>query len=104
MRGNVATSVITSVVTYFGLLALHVPAALLLAVLAGLFDFVPVVGVILSIVPAVVLALTVSPAAAVGVVALYLAYNAAENYYIAPKVYGRAMELSSLAVLAAFAD
>ena len=51
--GNVATSIFASVVVFVALTLLHVPAALLLAVLAGVFDFVPVLGFICSALPAV---------------------------------------------------
>jgi predicted PurR-regulated permease PerM len=103
VRGNVVTSVIAGVATYIAMHLLHVPAALLLGVLAGILDFVPVLGVILSTVPAVLLALTVSMWAAVGVVIFHGAYNMVENYYIAPKVYGRELRMSSLAIITAFA-
>ena len=103
VRGNVATSVIATIFTYVVLLLLKVPAALLLALLAGILNFIPVVGMILSIVPAFLLALTISLPTALAVAGIYLGYNAIENYYIQPRVYGHAMRLSSLAVLAAFA-
>jgi len=103
VRGNIITSVIATVFTYAVLELLKVPGALLLALLAGILNFIPVIGMILSILPAFLLALTVSTTTALLVVAIYLAYNAVENYYIQPRVYGRAMRLSSLAVLAAFA-
>jgi predicted PurR-regulated permease PerM len=83
--------------------ASHVPGALLLALLAGLFDFVPVLGFICSSVPAVLLALTVSPVVGLAVAALYVAYHLIENYYIGPKVYGDRLRLSNLAVILAFA-
>jgi predicted PurR-regulated permease PerM len=103
VRGNVATSALAAVVTYVVLAALKVPAALLLAILAGVCDFIPVLGIIISTIPAVLLALTVSMWTGVAVALFNLFYNALENYYIAPKVYGRALQLSSLAVIAAFA-
>jgi predicted PurR-regulated permease PerM len=82
---------------------LKVPAALLLAALAGICDFVPVLGFIVSAVPAVLLALTVSVTTALIVGAIYVAYHAVENYLIAPHVYGDRLRLSNLAVLLAFA-
>jgi predicted PurR-regulated permease PerM len=91
------------VFVYVSLSLLHVPGALLLAVLAGIFDFVPVLGFICSSVPAVLLALTVSPFVALIVAALYVAYHMIENYYIGPKVYGERLRLSNLAVILAFA-
>jgi predicted PurR-regulated permease PerM len=102
MRGTIATSVLASIVTFAVLVSLQVPAALLLAILAGILNFIPVIGIALSLVPAFLLALTVSPTVALGVAAFYLVYNSIEGYYIQPKVYGHAMQLSGLAVLAAF--
>jgi predicted PurR-regulated permease PerM len=101
--GNVATSVFATLFTLFWLSILHVPAALLLALLAGIFDFVPVLGFICSALPAVVLALTVSPIVGLVVAGLYVAYHLIENYYIGPVVYGGRLRLSNLAVILAFA-
>jgi predicted PurR-regulated permease PerM len=101
--GNVATSVFATIFVYVLLTLLKVPAALLLAILAGLFDFIPVLGFICSSVPAVLLALSVSPAVALTVASLYVAYHLIENYYIGPKVYGDRLKLSGLAVILAFA-
>ncbi len=78
---------------------LHVPMAILLAVLAGVLDVVPVVGISISLVLASLLALTVSPTTAVVVLALYGVYHGLENYFIIPKVYGKKLRLSTLAVL-----
>ena len=103
VAGNVATSIFAGSTVLIVLTILHVPAALLLALLAGVCDFVPVLGFIVSALPAVLLALTVSSATAVAVAVAYVGYHMAENYYIGPKVYGGRLRLSSLAVLLAFA-
>jgi predicted PurR-regulated permease PerM len=103
VAGNVATSIFAAVCVFVALTILHVPAALLLAILAGVCDFVPVLGFIVSAVPAVALAMTVSLTIAVIVAAVYVGYHLAENYLIGPKVYGGQLRLSNLAVLLAFA-
>ena len=103
VTGNVATSAFAVIFVFVSLTLLKVPAALLLAVLAGVFDFVPVLGFICSSVPAVVLALTVSPGVALIVAGLYVGYHLIENYYIGPKVFGGRLRLSHLAVILAFA-
>ncbi|HSQ05127.1 MAG TPA: AI-2E family transporter [Burkholderiales bacterium] len=103
VAGNVATSVFAFVFVLVVLTVLHVPGALLLAILAGLFDFVPVLGFIGSAFPAVLLALTVSTPVALIVLALYAGYHLLENYYIGPRVYGDRLRLSNLAVIVAFA-
>jgi putative heme transporter len=102
VAGNLITSIICTVCTVVVLWALGVPAALLLAVLAGLSDFVPVIGFIVSAIPAVVLALTVSPQTALLVVGFYIAYNAVESYILSPWAYGSRMRLSDVAVVMAF--
>jgi len=101
--GNVATSVFALLFVLVSLSVLHVPAALLLAVLAGLCDFVPVLGFIASAIPAIVLALAVSQVVALTVVALYVGYHTLENYLIAPWIYGDRLRLSNVAVVLAFA-
>jgi putative heme transporter len=101
--GNVATSAFAAVVVFVALSLLHVPAALLLAVLAGVCDFVPVLGFVVSSVPAILLALTVSTGTGIAAAAVYLGYHLAENYVIGPLVYGGQLRLSNLAVLLAFA-
>jgi predicted PurR-regulated permease PerM len=100
---NVITSVFAALVVGVALSLLHVPGALLLALIAGLFDFVPVVGFILSSIFAVIMALSVSPGTAIAVLALYGAYHFVENYVIAPWAYGDRLKLSNLAVILAFA-
>jgi len=99
MAGQLITSVICSVYSFVGLTILHVPDALLLAVLAGICDILPIIGFFISVIPAVLLAMTVSPTTALIVLLIYVAYHAIENYFIVPKVYGNKLRLSTLTVL-----
>lgn len=101
--GNVATSLFAMVVVFVALTLLRVPASLLLAVLAGIFDFVPVLGFICSAAPAILLALARGPVVALAVAAVYGGYHLVENYYVGPKVYGDRLRMSNLAVIVAFA-
>jgi predicted PurR-regulated permease PerM len=101
VQGQILTSVLCAVFTYAALRVLDVPAALPLALLAGVTDVIPVLGMIISIVPAVLLGLTVSPLTAGAVLVFYLLYNALETYVILPRVYGKRLRLSTLAVLLA---
>jgi predicted PurR-regulated permease PerM len=101
--GNVTTSVCAGAYFYGWLALLHVPAALLLALLAFVADFIPVVGFVLSCLPAMAMAATQSATVALAMIPIYAAYHAIENYLIAPRVYGNRLRLSNLAVLLAFA-
>jgi len=103
VRGNVITASICAVYVFVVLTAMSVPQALLLAVIAFVFDFVPVLGTIVMTGPAALVALMVSPLRALLVVAAYLLYHLVENYVIIPRVYGEEMRLSTLTVLVAIA-
>ena len=102
IRGNILTSLLAAIITWIALAAMQVPAALVLALLAGILDLVPVIGFFLSAAPAILLGLSVSPVVGLGVALFYVLYNLVENYYIQPAVYGKELRLSDLAVIAAF--
>ncbi len=99
--GNSLASLITGAVTYLVLAALHIPAALVLAIVSGVFNLIPVFGFIASAVLAAALAVTVSIDALLLVLAFYIFFNLLENYLITPKLFGRELEMSDLAVLLA---
>lgn len=103
VRGQLLTSALFTIFVAIVLTWLDVPAVLPLALLAGICDVIPFVGIILATVPAAILALTVSPSAALLVVALYTTYHLLEVYFIVPRVYGNTLRLSTLAVLLALA-
>jgi predicted PurR-regulated permease PerM len=98
MGGQLVTSILCAVYIFVVLTFLHVPNALLLAVVGGIFDVLPVIGFFVAVIPAAAMALTVSPAVAGLVVGLYTLYHLVENYFIVPKVYGNRLRLSGLTV------
>jgi predicted PurR-regulated permease PerM len=102
VAGNFLTSMIATVTTFAALSWLGVPAALLLALIAGVSDFLPVIGFILGAFPTILLALTVSGTTALLAAAFYLAYNTIENYVISPWAYAGRLRLSNVAVILAF--
>ena len=97
--GQVITSALCGGYAFVVLLSLGVPNAALLAILAAIFDVLPLIGFFLFAIPAVALAFTVSPGTAALVALFYAAYHIFENYFIVPKVYGDALRLSTLTVL-----
>jgi len=104
MQGQLLLAVLIGVLVYLGLMILNVPNALPLAVLAGLFELIPVFGPILSAVPAVAIAMVTGGwSLAIMVVGLYLIIQQFENNLIYPlvvtKVVGVPPVLSILALL-----
>jgi predicted PurR-regulated permease PerM len=103
VAGNVLTSVLAGLFVFVLLTIATVPSALLLALIAALFDFVPVLGFIVSGIFAVAMALIVSPTTALIVGGLYVCYHLLENYVLSPWAYGDRLKLSNVAVILAFA-
>jgi predicted PurR-regulated permease PerM len=99
VAGNLLTSLFAALFVLASLTLLRVPGAFMLAVLAGVCDFVPIVGFFVALTPAVLVALTISPGTAVAAAGLYVLCSVIENYVIVPKVYGRHLKLSRIAVL-----
>lgn len=102
VRGQGITSLACTVFAGVVLTIFKVPAAIPLAVLAGICDIIPVVGFFIATVPAVLLALTVSPTAGIAVFVAYIVYQVFESYVLIPRVYGKMMRLSTLTVILAF--
>lgn len=101
LRGMFLLAVIIGAVSYVGLLVLRVPNARALAVLAGMFEFIPFVGPVLAAVPAIFLAINVSPVTAVLVLLLYVVIQTVEGNYLVPKIMGRGLQLHPMIVLLA---
>ncbi len=100
---NFVTSVLAGLYTFTWLAFLGVPATLVLALLAFVCDFVPVVGFFIACAPAMVMAATKSATLALAMIPIYVGYHFIENYLIGPKIYGGRLRLSNVAVLVAFA-
>src|SRR5205085_10476037 len=88
LLGNIVTATLAAIFVFVVMTALKVPAALLLALLAGVFDFIPIVGVLVAGIPAALLGMTVSGTVALVALVSYLVYHLIEAYVIAPRVYG----------------
>jgi predicted PurR-regulated permease PerM len=93
MAGMSVAMLMIFVTTTLGLWLLGVPAPLALGLIAGILNFIPFVGPILSAVPAVAMALTVSGRMALWVLLLYIIIQQVESNALIPVVMRRAVRL-----------
>lgn len=77
------------------------PLAFTLALIAGILNFVPYIGPLVSAVPAVLLALLQGPQVALYVALLYLGAQTIESYVLTPLVQQRAISLPPALTLSA---
>ncbi len=96
LRGQVALSLIIFSVSFVCLLILGVDYALLLAIVAGLTEFMPVIGPIIAAVPAIFVAFNQSPTLALWVLLLYCIIQYLENHFLVPRVMQKAVGLNPL--------
>jgi len=99
VRGQIITSVLFGIFVFILLTATGVPQPMLLAVLAAIFDAVPIIGVPIATIPTLLLAATVSIPTMLLVLAAYVIYQQFENYLLVPRVFGNALEVSSITIL-----
>lgn len=102
MQGQLLLAVIMGVLVYLGLTILGVKHALILAVIAAVFEIIPVFGPTLSAVPAVMVAF-VGGGATLGLltVALFVIAQQFENHLIYPLVVTRVVGVPPLLVILA---
>ena len=106
-RGQIILSVSIGVVTFIAALALGLPAAFVLGLLAGVLEVVPNLGPVLAAVPAVLLALVDGSSIwpvnngifALIVIGVYVLIQQVENNFFVPRIMGQSLNLHPMVVL-----
>jgi len=101
-QGQLLLGLIIGILVYLGLTILQVPYAFLLAILAAMFELIPVFGPILAAIPAVILGF-VSGGLALGfmTIGFYLIIQQFENHLIYPLVVRKVVGVPPLLVILA---
>ena len=102
MRGQLALSATISITYFIAFTALRLPYPLLLALIAGMFEFVPYIGPIIAGAIAVFIAFTVSPWMALFVAIIVVIAQQIQNNILAPLVMRRAVGLNPVVSILAF--
>ncbi|HGY08697.1 MAG TPA: AI-2E family transporter [Oceanithermus profundus] len=101
IRGQLLVAALVGLVVGLGLWLSGVPMAAALGFIAGVFNLVPYLGVVVSIVPAVLLALTVAFWKVLAVLVVFAVANQLEANLFSPFILGRATELHPVTVVLA---
>jgi predicted PurR-regulated permease PerM len=84
-------------------LIIGLPYALVLAIIAGILEAVPVFGPILGAIPALLIALSVDPSKAIWVIVSSVVIQTLENYLLVPGVMRRSVGISAFVTLLSMA-
>lgn len=101
LRGQLILGLVVGTCCFVGLTILGVKYALLLAVLAGLFEIIPYVGPTLSVIPAVIIGFVQAPILGLAVLILYVVIQQLENHVLVPKIMQKVTGLNPIASIVA---
>jgi predicted PurR-regulated permease PerM len=100
VASNIAVSIFAGIVTWISLVILGVPFALVLALLMGLFDLLPLIGATLGgAIVVIVATITVGITAGLIMIAVLVIYQQTENHLVQPIVMRRSVAVSPLIVI-----
>lgn len=104
VRGQLFMAAIIGVMAGLGCWAVGVPFPIVVAIAAGAFELIPLVGAFVGGAVAILLALTKSPITALWAALLFVAIHIVEGYLLAPRIQARFVRLHPLVtILALFA-
>jgi predicted PurR-regulated permease PerM len=99
VRGQLLVMLTIGVAAGLSFVLLGLPNALLLAVLAGLFEIIPMIGPVLSFIPAFLIALTIDPMKALLLVPIAFVIQQIEGNVLVPRIMSHSVGVSPLTVI-----
>jgi len=102
IAGQGALCLVIGVMALIAYLIIGLPNALVLALVAGVLEAVPMVGPLLGAVPAAVIALSISPSKLIWVIVATMIIQQLENSLLVPRVMRRAVGVNPFVSLLAF--
>jgi predicted PurR-regulated permease PerM len=99
IRGQLLLGVVVGMLVALGLFLLGVPFPLLLGIVAGLTELVPLVGPWIGGAVGVLVTLATAPEKVIWVILLYLGIQVLENSFLVPRIQGNALNLHPIAVM-----
>ncbi|MBI2170164.1 MAG: AI-2E family transporter [Actinobacteria bacterium] len=99
-RGQLVVALIVGIMSSVGLWIIDLPFWLLIGMIAGFFNLIPLIGPYIGGVPAVLIALTTShPTTAIWAALVLLIVQQIDNHFISPLVMKRAVKLHPVVVM-----
>ncbi len=101
IRAQLTLGLIVGVVVSVGLFLLGIKFSLLLGLVAGVTELIPIIGPLLGAIPGVFVTLATSPEKVLWVVLLYAGVQAVENVVLVPRIQGHAVGVHPAFVMVA---
>jgi len=101
LRGKLLDSTIVGILVYIIISIMQVPYAVLIAVIIGITDIVPIIGPFIGVIPTAVIILLTDPIKVIPFLLCILIVQQIDGNIIAPKILGENTGVSSLCVMIA---
>lgn len=99
LQGQILLAVLVGIMVFLGLTILNVKYAISLAILAAIFEIIPVFGPVMAAIPAVAIAFIQSPLSGLMVLGLFIIVQQFENHLIYPLVVRKTIGVPPLLVV-----
>jgi predicted PurR-regulated permease PerM len=99
IRGQLLLVLFVGSMAIVALFIIGIPFALVLGIIAGIFEVLPYVGPILGAIPALLVALLSNPASAIWVAVAFFAIQQVENLILVPRIAGESVKLHPALVM-----
>jgi predicted PurR-regulated permease PerM len=101
IRGQLILCAAVGVISLIAYFFIGLPYALLLALIAGVLEAVPIIGPTLGAVPAILVAMSLGPQQTVLVIGAAMLIQTLENYLLVPKIMDRSVGIGAVVTLLA---
>ena len=101
LKGQIFAMVVVFSLTSIGLIILGIPMWLVLALFAGLLNFIPNIGPLIAMIPAVLIGFLVGPGTALIVAGLYIFVQVLESSIITPQIQKKMIEVPPALIIIA---
>jgi predicted PurR-regulated permease PerM len=99
MRGQGILSILVGLAAFVAYGLIGLPYTLVLAMIAGIMEFVPMIGPTLGAIPALLVAFTIDPSKAIWVVVATVVIQTAESIWLVPRIMNNAMGINPIIIL-----
>jgi predicted PurR-regulated permease PerM len=99
IRGQLLLAVVVGTLTALGLFLLGIPFQVLLGIVAGITELVPIIGPWIGGAVGILVTLATAPEKVIWVILLYLGIQILENSVLAPRIQGNALDLHPIAMI-----
>jgi predicted PurR-regulated permease PerM len=99
IRGQLLLGIVVGTLTALGLFLLGIPFQVLLGIVAGITELVPIIGPWIGGAVGVLVTLATAPEKVIWVILLYLGIQVLENSFLVPRIQGNALDLHPIAMI-----